>query len=89
MRRNTGVLGWTLAACVLASVGVALAVATERGHGARSFTLSSVPSVEVLRYCVSGGMRPGVAYTLYGNGRPRRARSHRYNAVGDWLVDTL
>lgn len=62
---------------------------TERGHGARSFTLSSDPSVEVLRYCVSGGMRPGVAYTLYGNGRPRRARSHRYNAVGDWLVDTL
>lgn len=71
MRRNlTRTPAMTLALAALASLAPILAPPAGGAEGEqRSFTLSTDPEEVVLQARFSGGMRPSVVYTLYGDGR--------------------
>lgn len=71
-------LGRAIILSTMASLALlAIAVLTPSAQGEPSFTLNTDPAAVVLEYRFSGGLRRGLVYTLYGDGRLVRERGDK------------
>jgi hypothetical protein len=76
--KRTIELGKIIGLSAIASLAIApLAVSIPGEQDERSFTLSTDPAAVVLEYRFAGGLRRGVVYTLYGDGRLVRVPGDR------------